>query len=231
MVRFAALVSVLILASPTADAKCAMQHLAPKVLTDGPIATGGGFVVAEVDGADDARDSVSAAQPTWTLAAGGTKAAPKLVTLAPGLVVYRVEKAGETSLVDGTTVLATATAGAPAGRTLPAPKVNAIRHEKTLGRRASAFTRVTLAEPPPDGALALVLTDANGKARSFGLVDEDDLSVITVYAHSRCGVVPNKTVESSAGQRVKLFWVDRSGRSSPTSKLVTIAGKINDQGD
>ncbi len=231
MLRFAALLPVLVLASPTADAKCAPQHLAPKVLSEGSIAAGGGFVVAEIDGADDARDSISATQPTWTIATGGAKAAPKIVPLAPGLVVYRVEKAGETSLLDGTKVLATATAGAPAGRAPSAPKVKGIRHEKTLGRRASAFTRVTLAEPPPDGALALVLTDANGKARSFGLVDPDDPSVITVYAHGRCGVVPNNTVESSAGQRVKLFWVDHSGRTSPASKLVTIAGKIDDRGD
>jgi hypothetical protein len=70
----------------------------------------------------------------------------------------------------------------------------------------------------------MVLADAKGKARSFGVVSKDDKEV-TVYAHPRCGVVPNDTVESKVGDRVTLFWVDASGRRSPASKAVTVTGK------
>jgi len=83
---------------------------------------------------------------------------------------------------------------------------------------------VTLDGPPPAGVVALVLADAKGKPRSFGLV-ADAATEIQVYAHGRCGVVPNGTVESSIGDKVTLFWVDASGRKSPASKAMTITGK------
>lgn len=217
------------LASAPADAKCRMSVLSAKILTEGPIAATGGFVVAEVDRDDDADTTETAVQPTWTLEVGGAKSAPKIDTIAPGLVVYRVPKEGEAKLLAGKKVLATATAGATAPA-MPAPKVKLITHTKTLGRRSSTFTRAILSAPPPPGAIAMVLADAKGKARSFGLVEEN-AQVVTVYAHPRCGVVPNDTIESSGGDRVKLFWVDGSGRTSPASKLVTISRQAEDRAE
>jgi hypothetical protein len=225
MVRFALLFAVL--ASSPADAKCAMSHLRPTVVTTGGIIAGGGFLVATVQAPYDVKDEGEAAQPTWQVEAGGTKFLPTIDTLAPGLVVYRVPMAGDAVLLDGATVVAklTATKGNPAP--LAAPKVKAIRHDKRLGRRASAYTKVTLDGAPPAGAVALVLTDAKGTARSYGLVESD--TEITVYAHARCGVVPNNTIESKSGDKVKVFWVDQSGRVSAPSKAITITGKTTNQ--
>ncbi len=230
MVRLASLFAVLALASSPVDAKCAMSHLRPKVVTTGAIIAGGGFLVATEQVSYDVTDEGDATQPTWKLLAGGATTAPTLTTLAPGLVVYGVPMAGDVSLVVGTTVLAklTSTKGNPAR--LAAPSVKRIRHDKTVGRRSSAYTRVTLAAAPPAGATALVLTDAKGTARSFGLVEGTGTEV-TVYAHSRCGVVPNTTIESAIGDKVKVFWVDHSGRVSPASKTITVTGKTDDRGD
>lgn len=230
MLRLASLVAALALVPTSADAKCAMSHLRPKVVTTSSIIAGGGFVVATEQVPYDVEDRGDAMQPSWKLDAGGAKSAPATDTLAPGLVVYRVPMAGEVALVNGTTVIAklTATKGNPAP--LAAPKVKGIRHDKTLGRRSSAHTTVTLDGAPPPGAVALVLTDAKGTARTFGLVESAGAEV-TVYAHGRCGVVPNNTIESKPGDKVKLFWVDASGRVSPASKLLTVTGKATGDDD
>ncbi len=229
MIRFASLFSVLALASSPVDAKCAMRHLRPKVVTTGTIVAGGGFVVATDQVPYDVTDEGDAMQPTWKLEAGGAQSAPAIDTLAPGLVVYRVPMAGDVALVAGKTVLGRVTATKSNPATLAAPKVKGIRHDKMLGRRASAYTKVTLDAAPPAGAIAMVLTDAKGTARSFGLVEGPGTEV-TVYEHSRCGVVPNDTIESKSGDKVKVFWVDQSGRVSPASKVLTVAGKTNDTG-
>ncbi len=230
MVRFASLFAVLVLASAPVDAKCAMSHLRPKVVSAQAIVAGGGILVATEQVPYSVKDEGDATQPTWRLVVNGSKTAPTLDTLAPGLVVYRVTTAGDASLVDGANVIAKVTASKSNPATLAAPKVKSIRADKTLGRRASSYTRVTLDGAPPAGAVALVLTDAKGTARSFGLVGGIGPEV-TVYEHSRCGVVPNDTVESSIGDKVKVFWVDQSGRVSPASKTTTVTGKAADSGD
>jgi len=229
MLRLASLFTVLALASSPADAKCAMAHLHPKVVTTQPIIAGGGILVATEQVPYSVKDQGDANQPTWQLEANGTKTAPTIDTLAPGLVVYRVTTAGDASLVDGAKVIARVTASKGNPATLAAPKVKSIRHDKTLGRRSSAYTIVTLDGAPPADAVALVLTDAKGTARSFGLVEGTGPEV-TVYEHSRCGVVPNSTVESRIGDKVKVFWVDQSGRVSPASKTTMVSGKTLNAG-
>jgi hypothetical protein len=139
--------------------------------------------------------------------------------------VYRLPAAaGDATLLDGTNVIAKVTTIRTQPAQLTAPKVKGVRHEKTIGRRASAYTMVALDGAVPEGVVAMVLADAKGKARSFGLVSKDAKEV-TVYAHPRCGVVPNNTVESKVGDKVTLFWVDANGRRSPASRAVTVTGK------
>ncbi|MBL0218575.1 MAG: hypothetical protein IPQ07_32445 [Myxococcales bacterium] len=222
-VALVSLVSLGTTAAPAA-AKCAMSHLRPEVLSTDEIAPGGGIVVATEQASYDEPDEGDAVQPTWQLEIGGTRSAPKIDTLAPGLAVYRVPaSATAATLFDGKTVRGKITIGTTKAAALAAPKVKGIRHDKSMGRRASAYTTVTLDGAPPAGMVALVLTDAKGTPRSFGVV-EDGAAELRVYAHSRCGVVPNNTVESKIGDKVKLFWVDRNGRKSPVSKIVTITG-------
>jgi len=228
MIRRTALLTSLALIGPLvpheADAKCAMSHLRPDVLTT-QASIGGGIVVAAESAPYDVADEGDAVQPTWKLEVGGVTSTPKIDVLAPGLAVYRLPAAaGDATLLDGTKVIAKVTTIRTQPVQLLAPKVKGVRHEKRLGRRASAYTRVALDGAPPDGVVALVLADAKGKPRSFGVVTAGEKE-ITVYAHPRCGVVPNDTVESKPGDRVTLFWVDASGRTSPVSKPVTVSGK------
>lgn len=159
-----------------------------------------------------------------SVAVRGTQSAPSIDTLAPGLAVYRLPpRATSVKLVAGKTTIATATTSKAKPADLSAPRVTTVRHERTLGRRPSAYTRVMLDGGVPAGMAALVLADAKGKARSFGLVDPTS-NEITVYAHSRCGTVANNTVESSVGDKVTLRWVDQSGRLSPPSKVIRVTG-------
>jgi hypothetical protein len=232
MVRFAsaftavlALVTLAGSATP-AVAKCAMSHLRPKVITSVAIPAGGGIVVATEQVSYDVEDQGDAVQPTWRLEIDGKRTAPKIDTLAPGLAVYRLPaSATKATLIDGKTVIGSVTTTTAPRAALAAPRVKSIRHDKTVGRRSSAYTTVKLDAAPPPGMVALVLADAKGTPRSYGLV-EDTATEVRVYAHSRCGVVPNNTVESAAGDRVTLFWVDQAGRTSPASKVVTITGKL-----
>lgn len=228
MIRPTALLTTLALIGPLAphdaEAKCAMSHLRPAVLTK-QASAGGGIVVATEQVSWDVKDEGDAVQPTWKLQMGGTTSAPQIEVIAPGLAVYRLPAAaGDATLVDGTRVIATVTTIRTQPVQLLAPKVKSVRHEKTLGRRSSAYTIVALDGAVPENVVALVLADAKGKARSFGLVSKDDKEV-TVFAHPRCGVVPNNTVESKVGDKVTLFWVDASGRKSPASRALAVTGK------
>ena len=219
-----ALAAALATSSP-ADAKCAMGHLRPVVLTTEAFA-GSGIVVATEQAEWDEKEQGEAVQPTWQLELGGAKSAPKIDVLAPGLAVYRLPAAGgDASLVDGAKVIAKVALLRGQPKQLFAPKVKSIVHNKTVGRRSSAFTTVTLDGAPPEGMVALVLADAKGKARSFGIVGDGTATQLDVYAHARCGVVPNDTIESKVGDKVTLFWVDGSGRRSPATKAIRIAGK------
>ena len=231
MLRPTAWLASFALISPgLAEAKCAMSHLRPEVLTK-EASAGGGIVVATEQVSYDVKDEGDAVQPTWKLSIGGASSAPKIDVIAPGLAVYRLPAAaGDATLLDGTTVIAKVTTVRTQPVQLLAPKVKGVRHEKTIGRRSSAYTIVALAGPVPDGAVAMVLADAKGKARSFGTVKAGDKEV-TVYAHGRCGVVPNDTVESKPGEKVTLFWVDASGRVSPATKAITITGKPQVEND
>ncbi|CAN5922569.1 hypothetical protein BH11MYX3_BH11MYX3_08710 [soil metagenome] len=226
MVRIASWFTLasLLASSAPASAKCAMSHLRPKVITTAPVASGGGILVATEQVSYDVSDRGDATQPTWRFA--GTQTAPTIDIIAPGLAVYRLPAgARSVKLVAGKTTIATAATSTAKPATLAAPKVRSIRHDQSLGRRASAFTRVTLDGAVPAGMVALVLADAKGTPRSFGLIERDPAATeITVYAHSRCGVVPNNTIESSIGDKVTLMWVDQSGRVSPASKVVTVTG-------
>ena len=225
MLRPTALLTAFALISPgMAEAKCAMSHLRPQVLTT-QASAGGGIVVATEQVPYDVKDEGDAVQPTWKLQIGGATSVPKIDVIAPGLAVYRLPAAaGDATLLDGTTVIAKVTTIRTQPVQLVAPKVKGVRHEKTVGRRSSAYTIVALDGAVPAGVVAMVLADTKGKARSFGLV-EAGAKEITVYAHGRCGVVPNDSVESKPGDKVTLFWVDASGRVSPATKAVTVTGK------
>lgn len=218
-----AAVTALGLAASTqpAAAKCARSTLQATVLTQAPIAPGGGILIAAESSPDQASPEIEhgAVQPTWKLKTGGSSSAPKIDELAPGLAVYRLPAAAtKAELLADRRVVAKVTVSRTPVAELAAPKVKTIVHERhAMGRRVSVRTTVTLDGAAPADAVALVLTDAHGTARSFGRVTPGALTV-EVYAHGGCDVLPDGMIESTGSDQVAVFWVDQSGRRSPATR-------------
>jgi hypothetical protein len=218
---------VLCATAPAADAKCAMMGLEPSVLTPSgaTIAPDGGIVVGvdDVQG-DRATPGDPAKQPGWRIKFGSRVASPTLVQLAPGLVLYKLPADAKdgTLIDDKRATVGTVTVGAklPA---LGAPKVAKIDFEAALGRKPYTYVTVELSSPAPDGTVALVLADAKGTPRSWGVAKAGDKSV-RAFDQRRCRIKANGTVESKPGDKLTAFWVDASGRTSPLSAAVAVAG-------
>lgn len=216
-----------LLAPRTADALCAMPRLHPVVINDGAVAPedGGLLVVTDID--HQPGEEGEAYQPTWRFKTAKTREKPTIVTLAPGLVRYALPaKVAAAELHDGKKArgkITRATAALPA---LAAPKVTRIHHETFKSMRGNgATTTVVLDGAVPDDVIALVVLDAKtGKARSFGRAAAGSTEV-TVYAQGRCSALPNGTVETRAGERVSLMWVDKHGRTSPAGKPIEVVAK------
>lgn len=214
---------LLALALPSqADAECAAPRQRPKVLNDG--ADFARLVVA-TELVASGNDEGEALQPTWVWKAGKTSAKPVVTEPAPGLVVYALPdgvNAGQ--LFDGKTTRARVkrrTTKIP--RPLEPPAVKTIQRTQTPLRRGTTDTHtvVTLAGAPAAEAVALIVSDEAGKARSFGLVDADT-TTITVYSQRRCSVVPKGTVDSQAGEKVRVSYIDKLGRVGIPSEPITI---------
>jgi hypothetical protein len=88
---------------------------------------------------------------------------------------------------------------------------------------------VELAARPPAGVVAIVLVDATGKPRSFGLVEAG--APLVAYDRSRCGVLPDGTTESAHGDQVTVFFVDKYGFKSKHSNVVKVVAKVQHQGE
>lgn len=220
--KLVVLAVALVSAARSADAKCAEQHLVPQVEKDAP----NGAIVMTSSAPWDA-DRVDAS--AWKVRANGTEVAPVIVTLAPGLVVYRLP-AGTTTgeLVDGKTTLATLGVLSTKVAKLPAPAVKAVQHWNNNDKRRSTKTTVTLVGEPPADAVAIVIADAKGKAMSFGKAQAFGRTAgqpLEVFSHSYCSLVPDGTVEPTVGARVTLFWVDKYGQVSAKSAPIKIVAK------
>lgn len=229
MIRLASLAALaaLVVQLTPAEAKCAMSHLRPEVVSKGAVAADGGIVVATEQARYDEPEEGDATETKWQLEVGGKTSAPKIDVIAPGLAIYRLPAGARSAkLVDAKSKVRAAVTGGAKLDTLPAPRIKSVRHEKNLGRRSSAFTRVVLDSGSPAGAVALVIADPKGKPMSFGLLDAkaEPGSEVTVFSHSRCGVVPNGTIEPNLGDKVTVFWVDSAGRVSPPSKVAVVGG-------
>jgi len=205
-----------------AGAECAKPRQHPVVLNDG---TDGGALVVATVGGFTGDDEGEALQPSWTFKIGTATAKPVITTPAPGLVVYAVPKGvASAELYDGKAARARVTRGtAMIPPPLEAPAIKAIERTQTPLRRGTSNTHtvVTLAGPSPAGAVALVVADAKGTARSYGIVDTGEASV-TVYSQVRCSVVPKGTVDSQLGDKVTLRYVDKRGRIGAATKPIEI---------
>lgn len=220
------LVALSLLASAApAHAKCAYPTRSPELLTPAAaeVPAGTGVLVHTAMFVAD-EDEGEAFQPTWVWkdAKGSTK--PKVITLAPGLVVYALpENVTSVALFDGTKARATVKVGAATKPMLAAPAIESIGHsvEKT-NRGNSVSTTVMLTAPVPADVKAIIVFDAKTKqALSYGEAVPGETSA-KVYARGRCGVTPDGTVVPKVKQKVVVRFVDQFGRLSPASKAQTI---------
>lgn len=148
------------------------------------------------------------------------------VELAPGLVAYRLPAGATSGEIDGG-VGGVAKVGAldPTTATLRAPRLKKLVMETTIGgRRTSQVATATLDGDAPSGAIAIVVTDAKGKALTWGNVNAGSPTQI-VLSRGGCSALPDGTVVPRDGQSVKVFWVDVNGRASPASNAVKVVAK------
>lgn len=213
------------LISPPADAKCARWGLGPDVLTEigATIAADGGIVVAATPEEDGELESGDVAkQDGWRLRIASRVASPTIVSLAPGLALYKLPPdAKDASMIDdGRKQVAKVSVG-PKTATLAAPKIKKILHDSRQGKRPYAKVNLELSTPVPAGAIAIVLADAKGTPRSWGQVEAGKVRVLG-YDRRRCQALPNGTIESQPGDKIVAYWIDASGRKSAASAATAI---------
>jgi hypothetical protein len=218
--------SLLALLSPaSADAKCAMVELGPKVITatTAKIPTNGGVLV----GWDNAHDNVRtegdpSVQKSWKATAGGKPVELAIETLAPGLSVYRPKSTAGFALSDGKQALGTFTRATTAAADLPAPEITALTLDARRGRRGgSEFSVSATFAKVADAAVAVILY--RGKtALSFGMVEHDGNKIVVDDGPHHCSFPPPGTTLPANGDAVTLAWVDAFGHVGATSAAITI---------
>lgn len=221
-----ALASLVALVPSAADAYCkSVTGLAPSIASPSgfDLPADGGIVVGAFGADVPLPTGDPAVQTGWRIRTDGGRETPRIVTLAPGLVVYRAStRAGRIELEDERgESLAWVRATNRKRPVLAAPDATAA--EVVFGG-GTVRIGVELATKAPKEAIALVLADRNGTPRSWSLVQRGSTKQ-HAYAQNRCQVVPNGSVLSQAGEQVTFFWVDRAGRVSPASKPITLGGK------
>ncbi len=88
------------------EAQCTQPIMHPKVMTANVTTVEGGVVVSTEIGRGD-KDEGGAVQPKWVFKSAGRSLKPEIVTLAPGLVLYKPPgKLELAELHDGTKVVA-----------------------------------------------------------------------------------------------------------------------------
>lgn len=223
--RFASLVLLAALLSPVpAEALCARPVMQPVVMTPDVTTSDGGIVVGTEAGFESQRkDKGEATQPTWTIKTKSGSVKPKLVELAPGLVVYQLpDKVDGGELFDGTKVIAKlARAKGPSSK-LAAPAPTKLTYQEWPSPRGNSQKTAALFSAIPADAIALIVVDAaTNKPRSYGLVGAGVLEV-TVYGRGRCSALPNGTSPTVASDKVILRWVDKTGAVSADSKPIVV---------
>ena len=203
-----------------ANADCALMGLVPKVLTKAEtLAPDGGIVVGAVSQDRGPMENGDiAVQTAWKFVVPKGTITPTIESFAPGLAVYKTSADAFELQDDAGTSLAKATHGDKRDK-LAAPKVKSIKYDAPISRRSVQRVEVTLDGAVPAGVIALVLADAKGKPKSWGLAEG---SVFYPYMHRDCLTLPNGTVPSGKGDKVTLFWVDEHGRKSAFTKPVVI---------
>lgn len=223
MLRALAFCLCLLLTRPTHATSCQEIIPEPTLLTSAKATAraGGGIVIAYATG----HEYETEPQKTWTFRDGGK---PTFKNIAPGLDVLVIDKPD--ALRDGKgNLLVDVTAPDDTQRDKPlgAPVVARIdlteSGDRMLGEywQEHLFAKVKV----PATAVALVVFDADGKvARTWGQVTPGTKGVVeaVLYSGGSCGWTPKGMYGASDGDRLRLAWLDRSGRLSKLSKPIRV---------
>ena len=217
--RIALVLALAAVATQTAEARCITTTLEPRVLSNGF-----GVVVGELS-ADGA--ATQPWPPRWTMQVQGKDVTPVIETFAPGLVAYHLPPndvssrgvllAGKKQLVVKQLVKLPV---------LGAPELKQLVHFTTRTKNPIARQRSTtrvivrIEGAVPAAAVAIVITDADGKALSFGRVQAGESLV--AYWQGGCSTLPDGTEEPALGSMARVFWVDKYGRASQKSEPMKI---------
>jgi hypothetical protein len=208
---------LLIIASsiPALAAPCPMIKNHAVVLTpdQAAIADGGGIVVGTLPQIGEG-DPDHGAAADWTL----DKAKVTVKHIGPGLDVI----AGAGALVDKDgKAIVTVKHGKPAE--LPPPGIASLERKDSRSKHPWTQTTASLSADPPATAVALVVLDKSGAARSWGRVTANAKS-IAVFTSGGCATQPDGTTDSAANEEVRLVWLDASGRLSKPSAPIKVVG-------
>jgi hypothetical protein len=223
----------LVAAHKLADAHCARPDLGSAVMTPAGTsvaADGGVLVEAEVEFHRAAIGSEDALNPTWRFTDGTKTYEPELVTLAPGLVLYRppAGTTGTLTLVDDKTERGnvTRTTDTPAPLAAPAPKKLRFVTSELMHGGSVQWIDATFTTAAPVGAVAVVVyrvTKKGNVARSWMPIEAGATTGRVAGTAGRCSPgIPGEIV-SKVGDKVVLAWVDASGRLSKVSKPITVS--------
>lgn len=221
MHRVSLIVLMSLAATPHAHANsCATIPHKPSVLT--PAATalrpGGGIAVAYVSGTGFVGDPFA----IWQLRDTGK---PVVRHVAPGLDVLLTD--GPAVLEDEHhAVVLRVDRAAPAAASAkpvaaPAPTAALLTAMGTIAdqwRASHLLIRVTV----PRDVVALVMFDATGKDAWAWSIARAPATEVVVFEGGSCSNNPEGTREPFAGEKIRLAWLDESGRLSAPSAPITI---------
>jgi hypothetical protein len=214
MLRLACLLPLLAPAAADAGA-CAQPQPRFDVMTtaDTALSSGGG-VIAEIDDL--------AKMPAWRFEGTKTDVSPR--PIAPGLVTIDVPKGNGWLTLDGADgkAMVRVKHADKEAAALAAPDVASVVYASSTGRRGTSVSVIVNLRVVPADAVALVVYDDKHVARSWGRVNGVDDKGIGVYFSGSCVALPVGTLATNAGDKVELAWLDKSGRLSKTTPVITV---------
>lgn len=194
-------------------------------------ADGGIIVASTMFTASSDNGAADAFNPQWRFRATDNFEHPTtMVPLAPGLVSYRppADVTGAIVLVTGGNGSVAFTRTTNEEPPLAAPNVYRVRAKTTAGQPMHPGMHtvyVDLKAKAPKGAFGLVLfaiaKDGTVTARSWSAISEGGKSFSVYQSPGRCEArTPGEA--TSAGEKVKVAYVDTKGRLSAVSKTFTV---------
>lgn len=243
----ACILALAVPASPAVAGPCAKGGIEIAPIQPSTVVSDDGGVVVRAIATPMALDiEQSLVQRGWRFVDATGKHEPTIAILAPGLAVYKPPAGtGPLELVDDAGKTRARIVRAPTKvRELPAPQVTKVvtKASRTGGRRPSyrEVTVATLRSKAPPNAVALAIfevkqtlpappnksvqIDKSLEPLSWGGIAESRSFTLYDSPGSCERGIPGQAA-ARVGSKVAVAWIDASGRLSPMSRTVTVAGR------